>query len=1010
MLATIIRGRIRITFPDELIGDELAEQQEAIAASIGSACLFGKQSREMSCAVSHNNFRKLRQLGCRLSPDRVTRKVVASLRSKLDLYEEESERGAEAKNGTIIHNGYEFKKPPFAHQKIGFQFLHSMPNPALFGDCGTGKGLPLSSRVLTPSGWIEIGSIEVGSFVIGGDGRSYPVEGVYDQGEQDLFEVSFSDGTRTICDGSHLWSVKSHNDIARGRPWRVLSTEELTRTNLKFGKRRQSRTWRIPMVSPPSFDKKELPISPYVLGVLLGDGCLLTSTPRWTKSDIEIAERVKFLIEDDLVISKLSSKDRSQSWSIRKATPGPERSSISKSLESLGLLGCKSEDKFVPEDYLFSSPDERIELLRGLLDTDGSGGRYVEFSSSSERLARDVVTLVQSLGGTANANQRLTSYTYDGVVKEGLPSWRVHLSMPSHISPFHLERKKLKGKRLEPRRCIDSIAPMGKGVTRCIRIASPDRTFVVEDFVVTHNTFMVSTYADSLTKAGRKIAFLVVCPVNLIQHVWLEDTATFTDLKVISLRVDSTVYTIGEDWDDKKDGELGFRERAALRAARKEDPAWKKKAKRKAQARVRKKIDARFAESADMYVINPENLRTDAKEKRVLNLCKRLKAEGFEICLIIDESSKLKSRTSRTYRSLKRVRSFASSCIIMTGTPSPNGILDLWAQFDILDDGMTLQPSFKDYRFEVAKEKALRGVTYQRGGQEHNVVVWQQRPGAAQRVYATISPRMIRFRTEDCVDLPPQRFIMRYVEMTADQEAFYKDMEERLFAEIDGEPVTAKVAVAKIVKLRAVTGGFVRTDEGEDKPFNKDAAKMLELDELLEQSIGRKLGDEGPPLKAIIWAQYQWECKTLIQRYKEKYGARGLFGGISAGAKNKNITAFKNTKSCRLLVCHPGAAGHGLTLTEANYAFYYSMSHNFEEFYQSYRRITRPGQTRAMTTYFLIAPNTIDEELIDAIRSKKNLSDIITDGKFDRKGFFENRGKLGGQLSMDWDVSGEDQS
>jgi SNF2 family DNA or RNA helicase len=657
MQITIVRGRIRISFPPEIDDVGLEKLQERLASDIGSARVVENHSELVSCALSVNNFRKLKRIGAGLADDRHTREVVKRLREKLDLYEEETRRADRVKDGLEVYQNYEFKLPPFEHQKLGFQFLHAVPTPALFGDCGTGK------------------------------------------------------------------------------------------------------------------------------------------------------------------------------------------------------------------------------------------------------------------------------------------------------------------------------------------------------------TFIVLTFADSLLKAGEDWAFIVVCPVNLIKHVWVEDAGKFSDLQVVGLRESTQVSILASDFDDKKDSKtLNRNERAALRAERRLDDAWKKKAKRKAQARYRKKLDARFDQEADMFVINPENLRTDTKERRVRDLCKRLKKAGKEVCLILDESSKIKSRTSRTYKAIKRIRSHCSRCIIMTGTPSPNGILDLWAQFDILDGGMTLQPNFVDFRHDNCNEVVLRGVTWEKDGKTYNATKWHPRAGAARDVYQTLKPRMIRFKLEDCIDLPPVRFIMRDVEMSTDQEAFYRDMEERLFAELEGEPVTAKVAVSKLIKLREVTGGFVRTDEGKDIPFNKDATKMLELDELLEQSIGDKLGDDGPPLKAIVWAQYRWECKTLIERYRRKYGARGLFGGISSGAKDESIARFRSDPNCRILVCHPQSAGHGLTLTEANYAFYYSLSYNFEEFYQSFRRITRPGQKRAMTFYFLVAPGTIDEELIDAIRTKKNLSDMVTDGQFSRTEFLGERGTNGGQLQLGWDL------
>jgi SNF2 family DNA or RNA helicase len=525
----------------------------------------------------------------------------------------------------------------------------------------------------------------------------------------------------------------------------------------------------------------------------------------------------------------------------------------------------------------------------------------------------------------------------------------------------------------------------------------------------TGKTFIVTTFADSLLKAGEDWAFVVICPVNLIKHVWIDDAAKFSDLRVVGLRESTNVTVLQSDYDEKKDAKLSFLDRAALRKERNQDEEWKKKAKRRAKARFKKKLDERFGQDADMFVINPESMRTDPKERRVRDLCKRLLAEGKQVCLILDESSKIKSRTSRTYKAIKRIRTLCERCIIMTGTPSPNGILDLWAQFDILDGGLTLQPNFVDFRQDNCREIILRGITWEKNGQTYNAKKWDRRPGAALEVYRTIEPRMIRFKLEDCIDLPPSRFIIRDVEMSTDQEAFYRDMEERLFAEFEGEPVTAKVIVSKLIKLREVTGGFIRTDEGVDKPFNKDSTKMLELDQLLEQSIGEKMGDEGPPLRAIVWAQYRWECKTLVERYQKAYGARGLFGGISSNVKDENIRRFREDRNCKLLICHPQSAGHGLTLTEANYAFYYSLSYNFEEFYQSFRRITRPGQKRAMTFYFLVAPGTIDEELIDAIRTKKNLSDMVTDGEFDRGKFLDCRGENGGQLTLGWDLPQADE-
>jgi SNF2 family DNA or RNA helicase len=520
-------------------------------------------------------------------------------------------------------------------------------------------------------------------------------------------------------------------------------------------------------------------------------------------------------------------------------------------------------------------------------------------------------------------------------------------------------------------------------------------------------TFIVSTFADSLIKNKEKITFLVICPVNLIKHVWLEDIAKFTDLTAVGLREDKVASVLAEDYDEKGDPE-DRSQRARLREIRRSDPESKKRAKLRAAKRHAKVIQERFDQVADVYVINPESLRTDPKEKRVRALCQRLRNEGKRVYLVIDESSRIKSRASRTFKAMKRIRSLCSNCCIMTGTPSPNGLLDLWAQFSICDGGKTLQPNFVDYRFDTCQETILRNVTWKdKAGQSHNATKWAPKPGAAMQVHRILEPRVIRFRTDECIDLPPKRFLVREVEMNKEQTEVYEAMENMLFAELEGESVTSTVAATKMIKLREITGGFVRTDLGNDKQLGADSPKMIVLDELLEQSIADKLGDVGPPSKALIWAQYQWECKALVKRYQRQYGAMGMFGGISLGQKDQALRRFKSDHSCRVLVCHPASVGHGLTLTEADYAFYYSLSHNFEEFYQSQGRMARPGQKRTMTYYFLVCPGTIDEELINAIRAKKNLSDLVTDGRFARQDILGARGDIPSQLSISWHASGD---
>lgn len=466
----------------------------------------------------------------------------------------------------------------------------------------------------------------------------------------------------------------------------------------------------------------------------------------------------------------------------------------------------------------------------------------------------------------------------------------------------------------------------------------------------TGKTGISVAYMDHLIKEERDWVFFIFCPRNLINNAWIPDIEKFSDLKVQSLRVDH----------------------------------WKRSEK----LRLRQEA---FATDADVYLINIEAVRgkhakDKTKEKDLLELIKRRCKQGMKIGMLVDESSKIKSRMSANFKLLKRIEAKSERRIIISGTPSPNTLLDLWSQFDFLDSGETLQPSFTDYRHDTHRKVVLKGVSWvNHAGHEENAEKWLIRDGAAMAVHRQITKRSIRFRIEDCIDLPPQRFLRREVEMTAEQERCYEQMREYLLTELQGDLVTARVAASKVMKLREITGGFLIPDssDGKGKPvaIDKDTPKMLELDDILEQSVADKLGDQGRPNKALVWAQYQWECRTLVDRYAKKYGARGMFGGISSGEVDRNFAAFQNDTTTRVLICHPASVGHGLTLTAANYSIFYSLSYNYDEFYQAYRRMARATQKRSMTNYLLVAPGTIDDHLMANLYAKKNLSDMVMDGQ-----------------------------
>jgi phosphate starvation-inducible protein PhoH and related proteins len=383
-----------------------------------------------------------------------------------------------------------------------------------------GRSQPYSSGVLTPSGFQPIGSLEVGDLVIGSNGLPTPVLGVYPQGRKEVFRVQTQDGASTLCCGEHLWAVTTHGDRSRGRSHRVVETRELV------GRLRAAHAHRfeLPLVSHPvEFEPRPVPMDPYALGLLLGDGCLTTSTtPSFATGDPELALALEAAL-DGIELRRKGEVDY-----VLRHTAGHRGGVIVSNpvtvvLRDLGLAGTRSTTKFVPDVYLRNAAGVRLAVLQGLLDTDGGpvtqSGRTcrIQYGTSSERLRDDVVFLVRSLGGVAYWRTRAAAGRRPGRargrdVHHRSDAFVLDIRLPAGIQPFRLTRKRedyrvTGGGR--PMRFVHSIEPAGEEETLCIQVAAADSLYVTDDFLVTHNTlndsFIVLDEAQNTTPEQMKM-------------------------------------------------------------------------------------------------------------------------------------------------------------------------------------------------------------------------------------------------------------------------------------------------------------------------------------------------------------------------------------------------------------------------------------------------------------------------------------------------------------------------
>ena len=383
-----------------------------------------------------------------------------------------------------------------------------------------GRAQPFDSQVLTPDGFRPIGSLRVGDLVVGANGLPTPVLGVYPQGRKEVFRVQTQDGASTLCCAEHLWAVTTAADRRRGRPARVLETRQM-RGRLRAA---HAHRFELPLVSQPvELQPQTIPMDSYALGLLLGDGCLTTSTtPSFTTADPELAVALEAAL-DGIELRRKTSVD----YVLRHAAGHRGGVIVSNPvtvvLRELGLAGTRSNTKFVPDRYLRNSSHVRLAVLQGLLDSDGGPviqeGRTcrIQYGTSSERLRDDVVFLVRSLGGVAYWRTRPAAGRAPGCargrdVHHRSDAYVLDIRLPEGVEPFRLTRKReayRRGGGGRPMRFIDSIEPAGEAETLCIQVAAADSLYVTDDFLVTHNTlndsFIVLDEAQNTTPEQMKM-------------------------------------------------------------------------------------------------------------------------------------------------------------------------------------------------------------------------------------------------------------------------------------------------------------------------------------------------------------------------------------------------------------------------------------------------------------------------------------------------------------------------
>lgn len=350
---------------------------------------------------------------------------------------------------------------------------------------GSGKGQPNWLEIPTPQGFKKIGELKVGDYVFGSNGKPTKISGVFPQGKQKIYKFKFTSGKETLCDENHLWTFHYY-----GCKSKTYSTKELLTKNIYTIDKRGVKNYKFinELPKPIEYPEKQFDIDPYLLGVIIGDGNTTNGTVLISNPEIDkqLREFIDNKIDKTKYILKIDYHTNCPRIGIFLINKRLKKQSFFQKIKNL-KLDCKSIDKFIPKQYFYGSVQQRLELLRGLMDTDGCCFKRkkhcsVTYSTSSYQLAKDIQQLVFSLGGICRfrkSDNRKTNVGYN-------------LLIQLKVCPFNLDRKKQNWVPFIRNEHLCEISYISEDYTTCIKVEAKNELYVTSDYIVTHNTSILS--------------------------------------------------------------------------------------------------------------------------------------------------------------------------------------------------------------------------------------------------------------------------------------------------------------------------------------------------------------------------------------------------------------------------------------------------------------------------------------------------------------------------------------
>lgn len=349
---------------------------------------------------------------------------------------------------------------------------------------------------------------------------------------------------------------------------------------------------------------------------------------------------------------------------------------------------------------------------------------------------------------------------------------------------------------------------------------------------------------------------------------------------------------------------------------------------------------AALQEDADIYIINREN---------VVWLVERYWKEWSFDMVVVDELSSFKSNQAKRFKALKQVRPLVERFVGLTGTPSPNGLLDLWPQMYLIDRGERLGKTITGYRQR-----------YFTPGKSNGYVVYsyEPKPGADEAIQKKISDICVSMKADDYLQMPELMVNDIPIKLSPAEMDTYRELEREKLMEIDGEQVTALTAATVYNKLLQMANGSVYADDGAVVEIHR--RKLEALEEILDTANGQPV---------LVFYNYRHDYDSLMNSFK-RYKPRTLKG-------QEDIREWNEGK-IPLLLAQPASMGHGLNLQAGGHIIvWYGLNWSLELYQQANARLYRQGQKQGVAIHRLVAKGTVDEDVIRRLESKDAMQESL---------------------------------